>query len=63
LLQNRCIDEESWYPGTADAVFQNLTFIRAKTRSYIVVLAGDHIYKMTTAACWNSLQKRRNVSP
>ena len=40
------IDEESWYRGTADAVFQNLDIIRANNPEYIVVLAGDHIYKM-----------------
>jgi glucose-1-phosphate adenylyltransferase len=40
------IDEESWYRGTADAVFQNLDIIQANRPDYIVVLAGDHIYKM-----------------
>ena len=42
------IDEEQWYQGTADAVFQNLDIIRNNTRTpeYIVILAGDHIYKM-----------------
>ncbi len=40
------VDEESWYRGTADAVFQNLDIIQANEPEYIVVLAGDHIYKM-----------------
>ncbi|MDE3012082.1 MAG: glucose-1-phosphate adenylyltransferase [Pseudomonadota bacterium] len=40
------IDEESWYRGTADAVFQNLDIIRSSRAQFIVVLAGDHIYKM-----------------
>jgi glucose-1-phosphate adenylyltransferase len=40
------IDEESWYRGTSDAVYQNLDIIRANHPEYIVVLAGDHIYKM-----------------
>jgi glucose-1-phosphate adenylyltransferase len=40
------IDEESWYRGTSDAVYQNLDIIRANNPEYIVVLAGDHIYKM-----------------
>jgi glucose-1-phosphate adenylyltransferase len=39
------IDEESWYRGTADAVYQNIDIIRDHNSSYIVVLAGDHIYK------------------
>jgi glucose-1-phosphate adenylyltransferase len=40
------IDEESWYRGTADAVFQNLDIIQSNAPEYIVILAGDHIYKM-----------------
>lgn len=36
----------SWYAGTADAVFQNLDIIRSYNASYVLVLAGDHIYKM-----------------
>ena len=38
--------EESWYRGTADAVFQNLDIIRNYKPEYILILAGDHIYKM-----------------
>jgi glucose-1-phosphate adenylyltransferase len=40
------IDEVSWYSGTADAVYQNLDIIRANGPEFVVVLAGDHIYKM-----------------
>jgi len=40
------IDEETWYRGTADAVFQNLDILRDEGPDYVVVLAGDHIYKM-----------------
>jgi glucose-1-phosphate adenylyltransferase len=36
----------SWYQGTADAVYQNLDIIRAHNPEYILILAGDHIYKM-----------------
>ena len=38
--------EEHWYRGTADAIFQNLDIIRSSDPEYIVILAGDHIYKM-----------------
>ncbi len=38
--------ETSWYAGTADAVYQNLDIIRRYAPSYVLVLAGDHIYKM-----------------
>jgi glucose-1-phosphate adenylyltransferase len=40
------IDEALWYQGTADAVYQNLDIIRAYGPELILVLAGDHIYKM-----------------
>ena len=40
------MDDESWYLGTADAVYQNLDILRAHKPEYILVLAGDHIYKM-----------------
>jgi glucose-1-phosphate adenylyltransferase len=40
------LDENSWYKGTADAVFQNLDIIRSYAPEYVLVLAGDHIYKM-----------------
>ncbi len=37
---------DNWYQGTADAIYQNLDIIRAQAPKYIVVLSGDHIYKM-----------------
>jgi len=37
---------EQWYQGTADAVYQNLYSIIRETPKYVVVLAGDHVYKM-----------------
>jgi glucose-1-phosphate adenylyltransferase len=38
--------ESSWYAGTADAVYQNLDIIRSHNPEYVLILAGDHIYKM-----------------
>ena len=40
------LDDENWYRGTADAVYQNIDIIEANGPKYIVILAGDHIYKM-----------------
>ena len=42
-------DDESWYRGTADAVYQNHDILESYGAEYIVVLAGDHIYKMNYA--------------
>ncbi len=39
-------DEERWYRGTADAVCQNIDIIDGYAPQYMVVLAGDHVYKM-----------------
>ncbi len=38
--------EPSWYAGTADAVYQNLDIIRTHQPEFVLILAGDHIYKM-----------------
>ena len=38
--------ETSWYSGTADAVYQNLDIIHSHRPKYVLVLAGDHVYKM-----------------
>lgn len=43
------VDEESWYRGTADAVFQNQDILDGYEADYIVILAGDHVYKMNYA--------------
>src|SRR6266849_1207110 len=40
------IDEVTWYRGTADAVYQNFDILKAARPQFLVVLAGDHIYKM-----------------
>jgi glucose-1-phosphate adenylyltransferase len=46
LPASQRVSEENWYQGTADAVFQNLDIIREYGSRFIVVLAGDHVYKM-----------------
>jgi glucose-1-phosphate adenylyltransferase len=38
--------EQGWYTGTADAVYQNIDILRNHQPKYVVILAGDHIYKM-----------------
>lgn len=44
------INETSWYKGTADAVLQNIDILRARKPEHILILAGDHIYKMDYGA-------------
>jgi len=38
--------ETSWYEGTANAVLQNMDIIRSHNPEYVLILAGDHVYKM-----------------
>jgi len=38
--------DESWYKGTADSIYQNLDLIREHGPEHVLILAGDHIYKM-----------------
>lgn len=40
------VDEVHWYRGTADAVFQNLDILREVNPDFVLILAGDHVYKM-----------------
>lgn len=40
------VSEEHWYRGTADAVYQNLDILREIDPDFVLVLAGDHVYKM-----------------
>ena len=38
--------ENNWYQGTADAIYQNIDILRSHDPDYVLILAGDHIYKM-----------------
>ncbi len=46
LPASQRISEDKWYAGTADAVYQNLDIIEDAAPEFMVILAGDHIYKM-----------------
>jgi glucose-1-phosphate adenylyltransferase len=46
LPASQRVEGERWYMGTADAVYQNIDIIESYAPQYIVLLAGDHIYKM-----------------
>src|SRR5919107_324626 len=46
LPASQRVSETMWYAGTADAVFQNIDIIESNEPEYIVILAGDHVYKL-----------------
>lgn len=55
--------DENWYQGTADAVYQNIYAIEKERPDYIVILAGDHIYKMDYSQLVEShIQKQADLT-
>jgi len=46
LPASQRVSETQWYEGTADAVYQNIEIIESYGPEYMIILAGDHIYKM-----------------
>jgi glucose-1-phosphate adenylyltransferase len=52
---------ENWYRGTADAVTQNLDIIRRYSAEYIVILAGDHIYKQDYSRMLDRPRRKRGA--
>ena len=49
-----------WYKGTANAIYQNINFIKKYNPEYVLILSGDHIYKMNYADMLSS-HKRNNA--
>ena len=52
-------EKGSWYSGTANAIYQNIDYIDAQDPEYVLILSGDHIYKMDYAAML-SFHKKNN---
>ena len=50
---------ETWYKGTADAIFQNLNLLERSQAEYVLILSGDHIYRMDYDAMIRSHQKTK----
>ena len=46
LPASQRVSEDMWYAGTADAVYQNIDIIESYGPQHLVILAGDHVYKM-----------------
>jgi glucose-1-phosphate adenylyltransferase len=46
LPASQRVSETQWYDGTADAVYQNIDIIESHEPEFMVILAGDHVYKM-----------------
>jgi glucose-1-phosphate adenylyltransferase len=50
---------QDWYRGTADAVYQNWFIVEDKQPEYLLILAGDHIYKMNYREMYSFLQQKQ----
>jgi glucose-1-phosphate adenylyltransferase len=50
---------QDWYRGTADAVYQNWFIVEDKQTEYLMILAGDHIYKMNYKEMYSFLQQKQ----
>ncbi len=59
LPASQRVSETQWYEGTADAVFQNIDIIESYGPEYMVILAGDHIYKMDYELMLQAARRRR----
>ncbi|GAB4490543.1 MAG: glucose-1-phosphate adenylyltransferase [Thermodesulfovibrionales bacterium] len=53
--------DERWYEGTADAVFQNIYVIEKEDAPYVLILSGDHIYKMDYSEMFAAHKERRAI--
>ena len=53
------LGEDQWYQGTADAILQNIYSIEQEAPDYVLILAGDHIYKMNYAYMVNFHRRKR----
>jgi glucose-1-phosphate adenylyltransferase len=55
--------DENWYKGTADALYQNIYSMEQVDAKYVLILAGDHIYKMNYAHMIEShIQRRADIT-
>ncbi|MGL4980298.1 MAG: glucose-1-phosphate adenylyltransferase, partial [Fusobacteriaceae bacterium] len=59
LQPHTTIQGGSWFEGTADAIFKNIPYIDEHNPEYILILSGDHIYKMDYAAMLRFHKKNR----
>ena len=51
--------EGNWYKGTANAIYQNMNFIDTYNPEYVLVLSGDHIYKMDYSKMLNFHKEKK----
>jgi glucose-1-phosphate adenylyltransferase len=50
-----------WYKGTANAIYQNMHFIERYDPEYVIILSGDHIYKMDYSGCSPTTSRRKRT--
>ena len=56
-------EKGTWYKGTANAIYQNINFLETYDPEYVLILSGDHVYKMDYARCSAVTRRRRRPAP
>ena len=56
-------DNDFWYRGTADAIHQNLDFLKQCHEPYVVIASGDCIYNWTMRKCLSTTSRRKRTLP
>ena len=56
-------DNSFWYRGTADAIAQNLDFLKKCHEPYVIIASGDGVYKLDYNKCWNIISRKKQISP
>ena len=54
-------DNSNWYRGTADAIYQNLSFLKNSHEPYVVIASGDCVYKMDFTVVCRDMEKGTNI--
>jgi len=63
LAAQQTVENMDWYQGTADAVRQNLSYIKEINAKYTIILSGDHLYRMNYNEFLNThIQNKANIS-
>ena len=55
--------DTSWYKGTANAIYQNIRFMKMYDPEYVLILSGDHIYKMDYDKCLKLIRRLMQTVP
>ena len=56
-------ENSDWYRGTADAMYQNIDFLKNRHEPYVIISSGDCVYRWITMTCWSFISQRKQILP